>query len=77
MKSSHILNNYDLTFSQKAMLQAIDKSLTYTGQDLENYDIVIWDGNILNSIAYHTNAEVKPSFIKNINKSVSEMAYPI
>ena len=73
MKSLHILNNYDLTFSQKAMLQAIDRSLTYTGQDLENYDIVIWDGSILNSLAYHTNAEVKPSFIKNINRFFPEM----
>ena len=70
---THILNNYDLTFSQKAILQAIDRSLTYTGQDLENYDIIIWDGSILNSIDYHTNAEVKPSFIKNINRFFPEM----
>ena len=70
---THILNDYSLTLFEKAMLTAIDKSLIYNWEDLQDYDIVIWDGSILNSLAYHTNSEVKESFIKNINRFFPEM----
>lgn len=50
------------------MLNAIDTSLTWNWENLEKYDIVLWDGSILSSQAYYTDGEVKHSFIKQINK---------
>lgn len=63
-----ILNKYNLTLSEKALLTALDKSLTWNYLDFEDYDIVLWDTSVLSSFAYHTNSNVKPSFIKAINK---------
>ena len=63
-----ILNKYNLTLSEKALLTAIDRSLTWNYEDFEQYDIVLWDTSILNSYAYHTNVNVKPSFIQAINR---------
>lgn len=62
-----ILNSYDLTISEKALLSALDRSITYNHQNFSNYDIVIWQTSIISSYAFHTNPEVKPSFIHNFN----------
>ena len=69
----HILNSYDLTFSEKALLSALDRSITYNHQNFNDYDIVLWNTSIISSYAFHTNPEVKPSFIKTINKFVPAM----
>lgn len=68
-----ILNSYDLTFSERALLAALDRSITWNHQNFSNYDIVIWQTSILSSYAFHTNPEVKPSFIKTINTFVPNM----
>ena len=68
-----ILNNYDLTFSEKALLTALDRSITWNHQNFSNYDIVIWQTSIISSYVFHTNENVKPSFIKTINKFVPAM----
>ena len=62
-----ILNSYDLTISEKALLSALDRSITYNHQNFSNYDIVIWQTSIISSYAFHTNTEFKPSFIHNFN----------
>jgi len=69
----HILNTYDLTLSEKALLTALDRSITYNHQNFSNYDVVIWQTSILSSYAFHTNPEVKPSFIKTVNKFFPSM----
>ena len=69
----HILNAYDLTLSEKALLTALDRSITYNHQNFSNYDVVIWQTSILSSYAFHTNPEVKPSFIKTVNKFFPSM----
>ena len=53
----HILNTYDLTLSEKALLTALDRSITYNHQNFSNYDV----------------PEVKPSFIKTVNKFFPSM----
>lgn len=63
-----ILNNYNLTLSEKALFTAIDRSLTWNNENFDQYDIVLWDTSILNSYAYHTDVNVKPSFIQTINR---------
>ena len=63
----------DLTLSEKALLTALDRSITYNHQNFSNYDIVIWQTSILSSYAFHTNLEVKPSFIKTVNKFFPSM----
>ena len=68
-----ILNSYDLTISEKALLSALDRSITYHHQNFNDYDIVLWNTSIISSYAFHTNLEVKPSFIKTINKFVPAM----
>jgi len=68
-----ILAGYDLTFSEKAMIAALDRSITWNHQNFSNYDIVIWQTSILSSYVFHTNENVKPSFIKSINKFVPNM----
>ena len=68
-----ILDSYNLTVSEIALLMAIDRSLTVNYEDLSQYDIVLWDRSILSSYAYNTNEDVKPSFIRNINKYFPEM----
>lgn len=65
---SYILNEYNLTISEKALLQAIDRSLSWNWEDFDQYDIVLWDTSIIYSYAYYTNGNVKPSFIQSINK---------
>ena len=65
---SYILNEYNLTIAEKALLTAIDRSLTWNYENFDQYDIVLWDTSILNSYAYHTNENVRPSFIRSINK---------
>ncbi len=56
-----------------ALLTAIDKSLTSNWENLDQYDIVLWDTSIIYSLAYHSNGDVKPSFIKQINRFSPEM----
>jgi len=68
-----ILNSYDLTFSEKALLTALDRSITWNNQNFSNYDIVIWQTSILSSYVFHTDQNVKPSFIKSINRFVPNM----
>ena len=68
-----ILNSYDLTISEKALLTALDRSITWNHENFSNYDIVIWQTSIISSYVFHTNPEVKPSFIKTINKFVPAM----
>lgn len=63
-----ILNCYNLTFSEKALLSAVDRSLSWNWEDFDQYDIVLWDTSILYSLAYYTNGDVRPSFIQCINK---------
>lgn len=63
-----ILNNYNLTLSEKALFTAIDRSLTWNNENFDQYDIVLWDTSILNSYAYDTDVNVKPSFIQTINR---------
>ena len=65
---SYILNKYNLTLSEKALISAIDRSLTWNYNNFEDYDIVLWDTSILSSFAYYTNENVRPSFIKTINR---------
>ena len=68
-----ILTSYDLTISEKALLSALDRSITWNHQNFSNYDIVIWQTSIISSYAFHTNPDVKPSFIKTINKFAPAM----
>lgn len=68
-----ILNSYNLTLSEKALLSALDKSLIVNWENLGQYDIVLWDTSILHSYAYYTNGTVKPSFIRQINRFSPEM----
>lgn len=63
-----ILNNYNLTLSEKALLSAIDRSLTWNYESFDDFDIVLWDTSVLNSYAYYTDVNVKPSFIQSINR---------
>ena len=69
----YILNNYNLTVHEKALLMAFDRSFSYYGENWEDYDIIIWDRSILSSYAYNTNNEVKDKFIKQINQFMPEM----
>ena len=68
-----ILDNYNLTLSEIALLMAIDRSLTWNWEDFDQYDIVLWDKSILSSYVYNTDENVKASFIRNINKYFPEM----
>lgn len=68
-----ILNSYNLTLSEIALFQALDKSLTANWENLNQYDIVLWDTSILHSYAYYTDVNVKPSFIRQINRFTPEM----
>ena len=64
----HILNSYDLTISQKALLTALDRSIAWSHENFSNYDIVLWNSSIISSYAFHTTPNVRPSFIKSINR---------
>ena len=59
-----ILNSYDLTFSEKALLSALDRSITYNHQNFNDYDVVLWNTSIISSYAFHTTDKFKASFIK-------------
>ena len=63
-----ILNNYNLKKKKKALLSAIDRSLTWNYESFDDFDIVLWDTSVLNSYAYHTDINIKPSFIQSINR---------
>ncbi len=67
------INSYNLTLSERALLMALDKSLTSNWENLDQYDIVLWDTSIIHSLAYHSNGDVKPAFIKQINRFAPEM----
>ena len=43
----HILNSYDLTISEKALLAALDRSIAWNHENFSNYDIVLWNSSIL------------------------------
>ncbi len=68
-----ILKDYNLTISEKELLLAVDRSITFNSENLDQYDVVLWDRSILTSYAYHTDGTVKPSFIRNINRFTPEM----
>lgn len=68
-----ILNCYNLTLSEIALLMAIDRSLTWNWEDLSQYDIVLWEDSILSSYVYNTDETVKASFIRSINRYFPEM----
>lgn len=68
-----ILKDYTLTISEKALISALDRSITFNTENLEDFDIVIWDGSVLSSYARYTDKIVKPSFIRTINKFTPEM----
>jgi len=57
-----------LTISEKALLAALDRSITWNHENFSNYDIVLWNSSILSSYAFHTTPTVRPSYIKTINK---------
>lgn len=69
----YILSTYNLTLSQIALLMAFDRSYTNTSENFENYDIVLWEGSILESIAYNTDENVSNAFIRSINRFFPEM----
>ena len=64
----YMLKNYNLTNHEIALLMAVDRSLTYYGENWNQYDIVIWDRSILSSYAYNTDENTPKTFIKQINK---------
>ena len=64
----YILNHYDLSNHEIALLMALDRSLTYYNEDWEQYDIVLWDRSILSSYAYNTDQNTPKTFIKQINR---------
>jgi hypothetical protein len=64
----HILNSYDLTISEKALLAALDRSIAWNHENFSNYDIVLWNSSILSSYVFNTALDVRPSYIKTINK---------
>ena len=68
-----ILNSYNLTLSEIALLMAVDRSLTWNWEDFSQYDIVLWDRSVLSSYAYNTDGNVRDPFIRNINKYFPEM----
>ena len=64
----HILNSYDLTIYEKSLLTALDRSIVWNHENFSNYDIVLWNSSILSSYAFHTTPDLRPSYIKTINK---------
>lgn len=69
----YILNTYNLVNSEIALLMALDRSLTWNNEKLDEFDIVLWDRSILSSYVYNTDENVKASFIRNINRYFPEM----
>ena len=69
----YILQEYQLSNDQIALLMAVDRSMTYYENDFKDLDIVIWDRSILSSYAYNTDEKVNDDFIKNINKYFPKM----
>lgn len=68
-----ILNKYNLTSHEIALLMAFDRSFTYYMEDWEQYDLVIWDRSILSSYVYNTDEKTTKTYIKQINKYFPEM----
>lgn len=64
----YILNEYNLSVSEKAQVMAINRSLCLHNESFEEYDVVLWDKSVLSDYIYYTNKNIKPSFIRNINK---------
>lgn len=62
---TYMLNNYNLTLSEISLLMAADRSLSWSNNDFTDYDIIIWNGCVLTNL---TDDNVRPSFIKCINK---------
>ena len=69
----YILENYQLSNDQIALLMAVDRNITYYENDFSNIDICIWDRSILSSYVYNTDTKVNKEFIKNINRYFPEM----
>ena len=69
----YILDNYNLTIWEIALLMALDRSLSWNYEDFKDYDIVLWDRCILSDYAYHTDENVKAAFIRNINRYFPDM----
>ncbi|WP_458454377.1 hypothetical protein [Methanobrevibacter sp.] len=63
-----ILNQYNLTNHEIALLMAFDRSFTYYGENWEKYDLVFWDRSILSSYAYNMDNHTPRNFIRQINK---------
>lgn len=63
-----ILQKYELTNHEIALLMAFDRSFSYYGENWEQYDLVIWDRSILSSYAYNTDKHTPEFFIKQINR---------
>lgn len=68
-----ILENYNLSNHEIALLMAFDRSFSYYGEDWEQYDLVIWDRSILSSYVYNTDKTVPNLFIKQINRYFPDM----
>ena len=69
----YILQEYQLSNDQIALLMAVDRSMTYYENNFENIDLVIWDRSILSSYVYNTDEKVNNEFIKNINRYFPSM----
>lgn len=68
-----ILKDYNLTNSEKALLSAVGRSITFNNGNFEDFDIVLWNGSVLRSYVYYTDNIIKSSFIRTINKNFPEM----
>ena len=67
------LRDYNLTISDKALLSALNRSITWNNENFEDFDVVLWKGSVLRSYAFYTDSVVKSSFIRTINKYSPEM----
>ena len=63
-----ILKNYNLSNHEIALLMAFDRSLSYYGENWDEYQIIFWDRSILSSYAYNTDKNTPAFFIKQINR---------
>lgn len=68
-----ILKDYNLTNSERALLSAADRSITFNNGNFEDFDIVLWNGSVLRSYVYYTDNIIKSSFIRTVNKYFPEM----
>ena len=63
-----ILTEYNLLNHEIALLTAFDRSLTYYGENWEEYDLVLWDTSILHDYAYLTDENTHQVYIKQLNR---------